>query len=107
MPLYSNGFVAPTQGLYGLPIQFTTNLQSFAGAAAAGRVVGIVGDFSQALFAVRNEIRRKVTDQATVNVAGTDHRTWQQNKLGVLWEMRCGFVAHDLNNAFVAIVNAA
>lgn len=107
-PLYSGGgFVQPTPALYGLPIGFTTNLQTFAGTAGAGRVVGIVGDFSQALFAQRIGVRRKVSTDATVNVSSTDHRLWQQNKTAVLWEVRCGFVAHDLNRAFVAITNAA
>ena len=38
---------------------------------------------------------------------GTLHNMWQQNKVGARWEMRAGFVAHDLNKAFVAIINAA
>jgi hypothetical protein len=66
----------------------------------------VIGDFTQALFAVRNEVRRKVSTDATVDVGGTQHRLWQQNKLGVLWEMRAGFVVHDLNRAFVAVINA-
>lgn len=109
MPLYVDGFQANpgVPNIFGLPILRTTNLSTFSGAAAAGRIVAIVGDFSQALFAVRNDIRRKVSDQATIDVSGTAHRLWQQNKLGVLWEMRCGFVAHDLNNAFVKIANAS
>lgn len=100
-------FVQPIPTLYDLPIGYTTNLQTIAGAAAAGRVVGIVGDFSQALLAIRNDIRIKFSDQATVNVSGTDHRLWQQNKVASLWETRLGFVAHDLNRAFAAIINAA
>lgn len=108
LPLYSNGaFEQPTDSLYGLPLRYTTNLQTFAGAAAAGRVVGVVGDFSQAVLAIRNDIRVKFSDQATVNVSGTDHRLWQQNKIASLWETRLGFVAHDINRAFVAIINAA
>jgi HK97 family phage major capsid protein len=99
-------FVQPTPTLYGLPIGYTTNLQTFAGAAAAGRVVGVVGDFSQALIAIRNDIRIKFSDQATVDVGGTQHRLWQQNKVASLWEMRLGFVVHDLNRAFAAIINA-
>jgi HK97 family phage major capsid protein len=100
-------FIQPTPMLYNLPIGYTTNLQTLAGAAAAGRVVGVVGDFSQALLAIRNDIRIKFSDQATVNVSGTDHRLWQQNKVASLWELRLGFVAHDLNRAFTAIVNTA
>ena len=103
----SGNFVQPSPTLFGLPIGYTTNLQTIAGAAAAGRVVGVVGDFSQALLAIRNDIRLKFSDQATVNVSGTDHRLWQANKVASLWEMRMGFVAHDLNRAFAAITNAA
>jgi HK97 family phage major capsid protein len=101
------GYVQPTPVLFGLPIGYTTNLQTLAGAAAAGRVVGIVGDFSQALLAIRQDIRLKFSDQATVDVGGTQHRLWQQNKVASLWEMRMGFVVHDLNRAFAAIINAA
>lgn len=100
-------FVQPIPTLYDLPIGYTTNLQTIAGAAAAGRVVGVVGDFTQALLAIRSDIRIKFSDQATVNVSGTDHRLWQQNKVASLWETRLGFVAHDLNRAFAAIINAA
>jgi HK97 family phage major capsid protein len=99
-------FVQPIPTLYNLPIGYTTNLQTIAGTAAAGRVVGVVGDFSQALIAIRNDIRIKFSDQATVNVSGTDHRLWQANKVASLWETRLGFVAHDLNRAFAAIINA-
>lgn len=107
-PLYYDSFTgaAGLPTIWGLPVARTTNLQTFGAAAAAGRVVAVVGDFTQALFAMRNEIRRKVTTEATVNVSGTDHRLWQRNETGVLWEMRCGFVVHDLNRAFVAITNA-
>ena len=106
-PIYSDGFTQPQPGLYGIPLRFTTNLQTFAGSATTGRVVGIVGDFNQALFGIRNEIRVKFSDQATVDVSGTKHDLWQQNKVASLWEARVGFVAHDLNRAFVAIINAA
>jgi HK97 family phage major capsid protein len=101
------GYVQPVPTLFGLPIGYTTNLQTLGGAAGAGRVVGVVGDFSHALLAIRNDIRIKFSDQATVNVSGTDHRLWQANKVASLWEMRLGFVAHDLNRAFAAITNAS
>jgi HK97 family phage major capsid protein len=105
--LYSDGYTQPSDSLYGLPLRYTTNLQTFAGSATTGRVVGVVGDFSHALFGIRNEIRVKFSDQATVDVSGTKHDLWQQNKVAALWEARVGFVAHDLNRSFVAIINAA
>jgi HK97 family phage major capsid protein len=93
--------------IYGLGIRYTTNLQTFAGAAAAGRVVGIVGDFAQAVLAIRQDVTVDFSNQATVDVSGTLHNLWQQNKVAARWETRVGFVAHDLNNAFCAIINAA
>ena len=106
-PLYSDGFTSAPSSIWGIPLHYSTNLQSFATAAAAGRVVGVVGDFTHALLAVRNDISVKFSDQATVDVGGTQHRLWQQNKVASLWEARVGFVAHDLNRAFVKITNAA
>jgi HK97 family phage major capsid protein len=106
-PVYSQGFNQPTDSIYGVPIRYTTNLQTFAGSATTGRVVGVVGDFTHALLGVRNDIQVKFSDQATVDVGGTKHDLWQQNKVASLWEARVGFVAHDLNRAFVAIINAA
>ena len=110
-PLFSAGgstFAAePTGNIWGVPIRYSTNLQTFAGTAAAGRVVGVVGDFDHALLAIRSDISVDFSDQATVNVSGTDHRLWQQNKVAARWEARVGFVAHDLNRAFVKILNAA
>jgi HK97 family phage major capsid protein len=109
-PLYGpgdGGFTQPTDQMWGIPIRYTTNLQTFAGTAAAGRVVGIVGDFTGALMAIRNDIRVKFSNQATVDVSATLHHLWQQNKVASLWEARVGFVAHDLNRRFVKILNAA
>lgn len=106
-PLYTQGFNREPDTLYGLQINYSTNLQTFAGAAAAGRVIGLVGDFSGAYFVVRNDIQVAASNNATIDVSGTLHHLWQQNKVAVRWEMRLGFVAHDLNKRFVAILNAA
>jgi HK97 family phage major capsid protein len=107
-PLFQpfNSGSAPND-IYGIPLRYTTNLQTFAGSAAAGRVVGVVGDFSQAVLAIRQDITVAFSNQATVDVSGTLHNLWQQNKVAARWEMRAGFVVHDLNRAFVAIVNAS
>lgn len=103
------GFDQPNEpsGLYGIPFSYTTNLQTFGAAAAAGRVVGVVGDFSQAVLAIRQDVTVDFSNQATVDVSGTLHHLFQQNKVAARWETRVGFAAHDLNNAFCAITNAA
>jgi HK97 family phage major capsid protein len=106
-PLFQPFETAAAPGtIYGLPLRYTTNLQSFAGTAAAGRVVAVVGDFSQAVLGIRQDITVAFSNQASVDVSGTLHHLWQQNKVAARWEMRAGFVVHDLNRAFVAIINA-
>ncbi len=104
-PLYTEGFAAAPSSMYGVPVRYSTNLQSFSGAPAVGRKIGLVGDFSGAMLAVRKDVEFSFSDQATVDVGGVLHNLWQQNKVGVLWETRLGFVAHDLNRRFVAITN--
>lgn len=101
--LYTGGFSNNTPSELYVPLRFTTNLSTFSGAAALGRVVGIVGDFSQAVLGIRKDITLAFSDQATVGA----HNAFEQNKILSRWEMRTGFVAHDLNRAFVAIINAA
>jgi HK97 family phage major capsid protein len=93
--------------MYGVPIRYTTNLTKFSTAAGAGLVKGVVGDFSNAVLAIRQDITVAFSNQATVDVSGTLHNLWQQNKVAARWEMRAGFVAHDLNRAFCAIVDAS
>jgi HK97 family phage major capsid protein len=107
-PLYTDGFVRDGEnGLYGLNFAYSTNLPTLAGTAGAGRVVGIVGDFDHALAAIRSDLSVAFSDQATVDVSGTLHHLWQQNKRAARWEMRMGFNTHDVNNAFCLILNAA
>lgn len=107
-PLYTDGFANREQDtFYGLAARYSTNLPTFSGTAGAGRVVGIVGDFSHLRVAMRKDIVVRTSDQATVDVSGTLHHLWQQNKVAFQWEMRLGAVCHDLNRQFVALVNAA
>jgi HK97 family phage major capsid protein len=106
-PLYGNWDQAIRGDLFGLPIRYSSNLPLLAGTAAAGRTVGIVGDFNQAIAAIRQDLTVAYSDQATVDVGGTLHNLWQQNKRAARWEMRMGFNIHDTNNAFCLIRNAS
>jgi hypothetical protein len=94
-------------GAYGLDWSFSTNLPTLKGSAAASRVVGIVGDFEHSVVAMRQDVTVRFTDQASVDVSGTLHHLFQQNKTAFLWEMRIGAFQHDLNRMFVAILNAS
>jgi HK97 family phage major capsid protein len=106
-PLYTPGFALEPTSMYGLPITYSTNLTKFSTAAASGNVVGLVGDFSNAILGIRKDIEMRATAEATIDVGGTLHHLFQQNKTAVLWEARMGFLAHDLNRSFCAIINAA
>ena len=104
-PVYTAGFNREPDSLYGLPIAYSSNLDGFP--AGAGNVAAVVGDFSHAVLGIRQDITIKTSDQATVNIGGTPRNLWQRNEVAVLWEMRIGFAAHDLNGAFAKVTNAS
>jgi predicted phage gp36 major capsid-like protein len=109
MPIYGRGqdrFGEDVDALYGVPIKWTTNLATSL-TAGAGKVLAVVGDFDQAIAVTRKDITIRTSQQATVDVSGTLHHLFQQNKTAMLWECRVGFAVHDLNRAFVAITNAS
>lgn len=107
MPVYSAGYTTPVSDIYGIPLRYSSNLETIGGTAAASRCVGVVGDFRHAYFVIRKAMTMSASTQATVDVGGTLHHLWQQNKTAILWESRAGFVAHDLNKTFCAILNAS
>lgn len=104
-PVYTNGFGREPDTIYGLPIRWTTNLDGFA--AGAGKVAAVVGDFSQAIAVTRSDMSVRFSDTASIDVSGTLHHLFQENKVAALWEMRVGFIANDLNRAFGVIANAS
>lgn len=105
-PVYTNGYNREPDTIYGTQIRYTTNLDGFP--AGAGKIAAVVGAFSDnAIFAMRRDLSIRFSDQATVDVGGTLHHLWQQNKVAAQWEMRIGFVTHELNRAFVNVTNAS
>lgn len=104
-PVYSAGFEREPDNLYGLPIAYSSNLDAFT--ASSGKKAAVVGDFSHAILGIRKDLTMRVSDQATVSIGGTPRNLWQRNEVAVLWEMRVGFAAHDVNRAFAAVTNAS
>ena len=103
--VYTPGFDREPDSLYGVPLTYTTNLDAFT--AGAGKKAAVVGDFSHAVLGIRKDLTARVSTEATVTVGGTPRNLWQRNEVAVLWEMRVGFAAHDMNRAFVAVTNAS
>lgn len=106
-PVYTDGFNREPDSLYGVPLSYSTNLSKFSTAAGANKIVGFVGDFTHAIGVLRSDISVRVSDQASVDVDGTLHHLWQQNKVAFQWEMRLGWGLHDRDRMFCAIVDAS
>ena len=106
-PVYTDGFGQEPDTMYGASIRYSSNLSKFSATAAATKIVGIVGDFTHSVAAIRSDIVIRATDQATVDVGGTLHHLWQQGKTAMQWEMRIGYGIHDRDRMFVAIVDAS
>ena len=62
-------------------------------AAGSPNKVGVVGDWSQAMYGTVNDVRIKISDQATLEVDGETINLWQQNMIAVLAEIEIGFRA--------------
>lgn len=105
--VYTDGFTQAPDTLYGMPISYSSNLSPFAATAAAGKIVGIVGDFSNSIAVMRSDLTVRASDSATVDVGGTLHHLWQQNKTALQWETRIGYAINDRDRQFVAIIDAA
>lgn len=102
-PSPAGGGLDPFQGLRAA---FSTNLTDIGAAAGAGKVIGVVGDFNNAILLVRNDISVSQTAEATLNNSGTLIHLWQQNMQAWRYDVRVGFYANDLNRQFCAIIDA-
>lgn len=86
----------------GVPAYFNKNIYK-AGTAAAGQtagtpaIVGVAGDWTQALYGTVNGVEIAVTDTASLTVGSGNNATtvnlWQQNMIGVRAEIEVGFRA--------------
>lgn len=99
------GQPGPGDTFYGLRVGVTTNLDAFP--AAVGKVAAIGGDFTHAKLIIRRDVSVKISTDATINVAGTDHRTFQQDKVAVKYTARVGFNTHQGPTMFFEVRNAA
>ncbi|MDA3643786.1 phage major capsid protein [Saccharopolyspora indica] len=86
--------------LLGFPIQFGRAVGGDLGAATDSNIRLIGGDFSQLRFGYADQVRVKVTDQATLTDGTQTISMWQTNQLAILIEVTFGWVVGDLD-AFV------
>ena len=63
-------------------------------AAGTPAVVGIAGDWTQAMYGVvENDVKISITDAATITVGTTQVNLWERNMFAVRAEVEVGFVA--------------
>jgi hypothetical protein len=105
MPLYSGDGI--NDPFYGLPREFSTNLNTLGETAGSNKVVAIVCARPNLHVRIRKDVMVKASSQATVHDGTQLRNLWQENLTGLLYETRLGFWVHDLNRACVAITNAS
>ncbi|MBM7771972.1 HK97 family phage major capsid protein [Actinokineospora baliensis] len=87
--------------LFGVPIAFGRSVKGKLGAYAGSKVKMFAGDWTQLAWGFADEIRVKVSDQATVGGVSM----WQTNQIAVLAEATFGWIVND-TAAFVAYDDA-
>jgi HK97 family phage major capsid protein len=90
-----------TGNLLGVPLLYAKSVKGNLGAYAGTNVKMFGGDWSQMAWGYADQIRVKVTDQATVGGVSM----WQTNQIAVLAEATFGWIVND-TTAFVAYDNA-
>ena len=86
--------------LFGLPIVYGDSVRGRLGAYAGSTALMFAGDWSQLAWGFADQIRVKVTDQATVGGVSM----WQTNQIAVLAECTFGWIVND-PEAFVRYKN--
>lgn len=90
--------------ILGFPVQYGKAVRGDLGAATATSTQMIGGDFSQLLWGFADQIKYKVTDQATLTDGTNTVSMWQTNQIAILVEVTFGWVVGDLDG-FVKVTN--
>lgn len=94
-----------TDWAYGMQTGFSSNLH-YMGDEAEGPI-GVVGDFSNLVVRMRQDISVAVSDQAVVTINNEPVSLWERNMVAVRYEMRMACGAFDLNRSFAKITKPA
>lgn len=91
-----------TDWAYGMRTGYSSNLQPMDSENTGP--IGIVGDFSNLVVRMRQDISVAVSDQAVVTINGEAVSLWERNMVAVRYEMRLACGAFDLNRSFAKII---
>ena len=111
-PLFTAGVEANTVGnILGAPVQVRKGVYVAGAAGSPGTpaIVGVAGDFTDAVYGTVEGIRMNISDQATLTVgsgaSATTINLWQQNMFAVRFEIEVAFAVKDINE-FVLLTGA-
>jgi len=108
-PLFINSMVTDGQvpQLLGAPT-YTSPAVYVADADGAGAgtvsLLGVAGDWTQAMYGTVEGVQVSISDQATINDNGTQLNLWQRNMFAVRAEIEIGFAVRNLA-AFVRLTS--
>jgi HK97 family phage major capsid protein len=90
--------------ILGFPAQYGKAVRGDLGAATATTTQMIGGEFQQLAWGFADNIRYKISDQATLTDGTNTISMWQTNQVALLVECTFGWVVNDLD-AFVKVIN--
>lgn len=97
-------FTSTRGNILGFPVEYGKAVRGDLGAASATTTQIIGGEFNQLRWGFADEVRIKVSDQATLTDGVTSVSMWQTNQIALLIEVTFGWVVGDLD-AFVKFTN--
>lgn len=98
---------ADTDPFYGLPVSYSTNVNTLAAAPTTGVIFGFLVHRPNLHVRIRRDVTVAVTTEATINDGTSDRFLWQEDMQALRYVTRLGFMAHDINRSVVALINAA
>ena len=111
-PLFTAGVGSNTVGdILGAPVQVRKGVYVAGAAGSPGTpaIVGVAGDFTDAVYGTVEGIQMAISDQATLTVgsgaSATTINLWQQNMFAVRFEIEVAFAVKDINE-FVLLTGA-
>lgn len=90
--------------ILGFPVQYGKAVVGDLGAATASTTKIIGGEFNQLKWGFADQVRIKVSDQATLTDGSATVSMWQTNQVAILIEVTFGWIVGDLD-AFVKYTN--
>lgn len=97
-------FNSTVGNILGFPAHYGKAVVGDLGAATATSTKIIGGEFNQLKWGFADEIRYKISDQATLTDGTNTISMWQTNQVAILVEVTFGWIVGDLD-AFVKVTN--